>query len=125
VDVIEGILQRSGLSDEEWIKELRILQGDWLSANLTRAARRERGEDFSVKEQLLNIKEISALWHYALNAITMIVKVYLGSNTEDPGALGSHKARLGRVWDVNKPNYAAAKSLCKHSLIARLFDIVM
>jgi hypothetical protein len=32
---------------------------------------------------------------------------------------------LNRKWDVSKPNYAAAKSLIRHSLIARILHCVM
>ena len=94
-------------------------------ANNLRAARREHVDDVSPKEQLLNLKEVSVLWHYGLNALHMIVKMHLGNSINDPGSLASHKGLLGRVWDVNKPDYAAAKSLVRHSLIARILNIIM
>ena len=65
------------------------------------------------------------LWHFALQGTHMIMRTHLGNNVSDPTSLSAHKGLLGRVWDPNKPNYAAAKSLIRHSLIARLLHIVM
>lgn len=93
--------------------------------NNIRNAKRERKDDFSALEQLSTIREISALWHYALNALGMIWKIHYGNNIDDPGSLASHKARLGRVFDANQAEYAPTKSLVRHSLIARLLDITM
>jgi hypothetical protein len=123
--MMEALQKKSKLSEDEWAVLVRILMGDWLMAHNLRAARRERADDVSPMEQLLYLKELSALWHYGLNALQMIVKVHLGNTIDDLGSLASHKGLLGRVWDVNKPNYAAAKSLVRHSLIARLLNIVM
>ncbi|KAE9394232.1 hypothetical protein BT96DRAFT_943321 [Gymnopus androsaceus JB14] len=43
----------------------------------------------------------------------------------DPTSLAAHKGLLSQTWDTAKPNYAAAKSLIRHSLIAHLLHIVM
>jgi hypothetical protein len=37
----------------------------------------------------------------------------------------SFELRVGQTWDINKPNYAAAKSLVRHLMIARILNIVM
>ncbi|KAJ7225308.1 hypothetical protein GGX14DRAFT_638099 [Mycena pura] len=72
------------------------------------------------------LKEQSALWHFALQATHMIMKAHYGEEGEmDPTSLARHKSQLHRIWDPSKPNYAAAKSLIRHSLVARLLHIVM
>ena len=53
------------------------------------------------------------------------MRAHYGNATTDPTSLAAHKGLLGRVWDVKKPNYAAAKSLIRHSLIARILHITM
>jgi len=54
----------------------------------------------------------------ACSATHTIIRTHLGNAVQDPTSLSAHKDLLRRVWDVNKPNYAAAKSLIRHSLIA-------
>ena len=76
-------------------------------------------------EQLDYVDLLSALWHFALNATHMIMQTHLGNDVLDPTGLAMHKGMLHRVWDVNKPNYAEAKSLIRHSLIARILHCVM
>lgn len=55
----------------------------------------------------------------------MLIQTHYGHAVLDPTSLAAHKGLLGRTWDVNKPNYAAAKALVRHSLIARLLHVVM
>jgi hypothetical protein len=55
----------------------------------------------------------------------LLMRAHYSNATTDPTSLAAHKGLLGRVWDVKKPNYAAAKSLIRHSLIARILHIVM
>jgi hypothetical protein len=55
----------------------------------------------------------------------MLMRTHYGHAVEDPASLAAHKGLLNRKWDVNKPNYAAAKSLIRHSLIARILHCVM
>ena len=69
--------------------------------------------------------ELSQLFHFALQATHMNMRAYYGHALSNPTSLAAHKGLLGRKWDVEKPNYAAAKSLIQHSLIARLLHIVM
>jgi hypothetical protein len=76
-------------------------------------------------ERLDYIGELSAPWHFALNVTHMLMWSHLGNAILDPTGLAAHKGMLHRVWDVNKPNYAEAKSLIRHSLIARLLHCVM
>ena len=76
-------------------------------------------------EWLDYIAELSALWHYALSATHMLMLTHLGNPVLDPTGLAAHKGLLGCIWDVNKPNYAEAKALIRHSLIARLLHCVM
>ncbi|KAJ7767407.1 hypothetical protein DFH07DRAFT_954919 [Mycena maculata] len=70
-------------------------------------------------------EELSALFHHALQASHMIMKVHYGHAVRDPMSLSAHKGLLHRTWDVNKPNYAASKSLIRHSLIERVLHCVM
>ena len=76
-------------------------------------------------ERLDYTEEISALWHFALQATHMLMRTHYGRAGLDPTSLASHKGLLRRTWDVSKPNYAAAKSLTRHSLVARILHIVM
>ncbi|KAJ7819694.1 hypothetical protein B0H14DRAFT_2600447 [Mycena olivaceomarginata] len=55
----------------------------------------------------------------------MLMRTHYGHAVEDPASLAAHKGLLNRKWDVNKPNYAAAKSLIRHSLIARILHCVI
>ncbi|KAG6835515.1 hypothetical protein H0H93_000635 [Arthromyces matolae] len=109
VDVLKAIQERSTLSEDD---------------NL-RGARRTRGDDTSSMNRLEYPAELSALFHFALQASHMIMRVHYGHAVRDPSSLAAHKGLLGRTWDVNKPNYAAAKSLIRHSLIARILHCVM
>ncbi|KAF8581624.1 hypothetical protein K439DRAFT_1618917 [Ramaria rubella] len=125
VEMMEALQQKSKLTQEQWASKVRINEGDWLTANNLRSAQREQFDNISPMEQLLYLKELSAKWHFALNYLHFLVKVHFGNAIDDPGSLASHKGLLGHMWDVNKPNYAAATSLVHHSLIARILNIVM
>ncbi|KAJ7799156.1 hypothetical protein B0H14DRAFT_3788541 [Mycena olivaceomarginata] len=94
-----------------WSAIWRIFVGDWLSSNNLRAARRDRTDDIDAMERL--------------EASHMLMRTHYGHAVEDPGSLAAHKGLLNRKWDVSKPNYAAAKSLIRHSLIARILHCVM
>ncbi|KAJ7821623.1 hypothetical protein B0H14DRAFT_2599120 [Mycena olivaceomarginata] len=71
----------------------------------------------------------SSIWrilrHGTPRASHILMRTHYGHAVEDPGSLAAHKGLLNRKWDVNKPNYAAAKSLIRHSLIARILHCVM
>lgn len=125
VKVLEAIQERSTLSSEEWSARVRLILGDWLTSNNLRGARRDRSDDINEMERLGYPEENSALWHGALQASHCIMRVHYGHAVEDPTSLAAHKGLLNRTWDVNKPNYAAAKALIRHSLIARLLHCVM
>ncbi|KAJ7588811.1 hypothetical protein C8J56DRAFT_1049740 [Mycena floridula] len=109
----------------DWSRKVRIILGDWLTSNNLWAARRDRFDDWNSMERLDYVGELSALWHYALQATHMLMRVHLGHEVLDPTSLSAHKSLLQCKWDVNKPNYAAAKALIRHSLIARLLHIIM
>ncbi|KAI0691455.1 hypothetical protein C8T65DRAFT_745440 [Cerioporus squamosus] len=70
-------------------------------------------------------KELSALFHFALNATHMIMRTHFGNAISDPASLASDKGKLRRTWDAHKPNYAAAKSLIRHGFIGRTLYRVM
>lgn len=125
IRVLEEIQIMSSLSEDEFTKKVRVVKGDLGTVRLLRSARRDRADDVGPMEQLSYIQELSELFHWALNATHMLMRVHLGNAVQDPGSLSNHKDLLGRVWDVNKPNYAAAKALLRHSLIARLLHIAL
>lgn len=127
VAVLEEIQQMLSLPPDEFSKKLRIICGDLGTVRNLRAARRDRMDDVDSMEQLKYIQELSQLFHWALNAVHMLVRVHLDNSVQDPGSLSNHKDKLDRKWDVNvnRPDYAAAKSLLRHSFTARLFDCVM
>jgi hypothetical protein len=125
IKVFKAMQERSRMSEEEWARKNRIKEGDWLSSNNTRAAKRDCANDINSMERLDYVDELSALWHFALNATHMLMRTHLGNSILNPTGLAAHKGMLHRVWDVNKPNYAEAKSLIRHSLIARILNCVM
>ncbi|KAJ7454208.1 hypothetical protein FB451DRAFT_1184959 [Mycena latifolia] len=125
VQVLESVQERSTLSKKIWSSISRIFLGDWLTSNNLRAARRDRTDDINAMERLEYAEELSAPWHFALQATHMIMRTHYGHAVEDPASLAAHKGLLNRKWDVNKPNYAAAKSLIRHSLIARILHCIM
>ncbi|KAJ7742717.1 hypothetical protein DFH07DRAFT_964428 [Mycena maculata] len=125
VKVLEGVRERSTIPETVWASVWRIFVGDWLTSNNLRAARRDRTDDVSPMERLEYAQELSAPFHFALQASHMIMRTHYGHAVEDPSSLAAHKGLLNRKWDVAKPNYAAAKSLIRHSLIARILHCVM
>jgi hypothetical protein len=125
VDVLKEIGGRTSLTPQEWSSKTRLILGDWLTSSNLRAARRDRFDEKTAYGNLSYAKELSQPWHFALQATHAIIRTHLGNAIQDPTSLSAHKDLLRRIWDVNKPNYAAAKSLIRHSLIARLLHIVM
>ncbi|KAL1657870.1 hypothetical protein GGF50DRAFT_121406 [Schizophyllum commune] len=125
IELLKAAQVRSTLSEEAWSSKTRIVTGDWLSSNNVRLARRDRSDDVDSMERLEYVEELSMLWHFALQATHMIMRTHYGRAGLDPTSLASHKGLLRRTWDVNKANYAAAKSLTRHSLIARICHIIM
>ncbi|PPQ97814.1 hypothetical protein CVT26_012914 [Gymnopilus dilepis] len=125
VDIMKAIRERSTLPESEWSAKTRIVLGDWLTSNNLRGAQRNRADDINSMERVEYVEELSSLWHYGLQAAHCLMRTHFGQATEDPTSLASHKGLLGRTWDETKPNYAAAKSLIRHSLIGRLLHIAM
>ncbi|KAG6874447.1 hypothetical protein C0992_007674 [Termitomyces sp. T32_za158] len=125
LEVLKEIQERSMLSEEEWSSKVRIIQGDWLTSSNLRAARRDRFDDVNSMERVEYVAELSALFHFALQMSHAIMRTHYGHAVRNPSCLAAHKGLLNRTWDVNKPNYAAAKSLIRHSLIARIIHCVM
>ncbi|KAF6744431.1 hypothetical protein DFP72DRAFT_1078616 [Ephemerocybe angulata] len=125
IDLLTLISERVGMTAAEWSSKVRVFIGDWLSSSNFRAARRERKNDITSMKRLEYGEELSQLFHFALQATVMLMKTHLGDSIDDPILLAAHKGLLQRIWDVKNANYAAAKSLIRHSLIARLLHIVM
>lgn len=123
--VLDEIQELSTLGPEEFSSKLRIIEGDLGTVRNLRSARRDRMDDINAMTRLEYVQEISQLFHWALNATHMLVRVHLGNAYQDPGSISNHKDLLKRIWDVNKPDYAASKSLLRHSLIGRLLHCVM
>ncbi|KAJ7830054.1 hypothetical protein B0H14DRAFT_2366067, partial [Mycena olivaceomarginata] len=122
IKMLKALQELSGLSESEWAAKARIIVGDWLTSNNIRGARKDRMDDINSMERLEYVEELSALWHFALNATHMILRLHFGDSVLDPGSLAKHKGLLNRTWDAEKPNYADAKALIRHSLIARIFN---
>ncbi|KAF8172603.1 hypothetical protein K438DRAFT_1611725, partial [Mycena galopus ATCC 62051] len=120
IQMLKKLQEFSGLTESEWSDKARIIVGDWLTSSNIRAARRDRMDDINAMERLEYVEEVSALWHFALNATHMIMRLHFGDSVLDPGSLAKHKGLLNRTWDAEKPNYAGAKALIRHSLIARI-----
>ncbi|KLO12438.1 hypothetical protein SCHPADRAFT_795811, partial [Schizopora paradoxa] len=127
IEMMEKIQERSTLSKSEFSANARIIQGDWLTVNNLRLAKNQRYEDVNSFEKIEYAIPEGALWHMGYNAVKMTVKTHKGegANLLDPAALKQHKDLLNRTWDINDPDYAPAKSLIRHSLIARILNLVM
>ncbi|KAK0444523.1 uncharacterized protein EV420DRAFT_1484640 [Desarmillaria tabescens] len=119
VRVLTAIKDWSTLTAMKWASKVHTLLGDWLTSNNfhSACARRDRMDDVNDMERLAYGQELSTLWHYAL-------QVHFGFST-DLTSLAAHKTLLGHSWDVKKLNYMAAKSLIRHSLIARLLHMTI
>ncbi|KAJ7867329.1 hypothetical protein B0H14DRAFT_2572860 [Mycena olivaceomarginata] len=120
VKMLKASQEIDGLSEAEWASKARIVVGDWLTASNIRGARRGRTNDANSMERLEYVEEESALWHFALNATHMIMRLHFGDSLSNPGSLVKHKGLLNRTWDAEKPNYADAKALIRHSLVSRI-----
>lgn len=125
IKFLKQLQEKSTILEMVWSAATRIMQGDWLTSSNLRTARRERVDDVDSMERLEYTEEISALWHFGLNATHMIMRTHFGNAITDPASLAAHKGLLHRTWDAHKPNYAVAKALIRHSLIARLVHCVM
>jgi hypothetical protein len=125
IQMFKVLQEISGLDEAEWAAKARIIIGDWLTSNNIRGARKDRMDDINSMERLDYVDELSALWHFALNATHMIMRLHFGDSVLDPGSLAKHKGLLNRTWDAEKPNYADAKALIRHSLISRILYEVM
>lgn len=125
MELMDAIPERLGMSKEEFSSKVRPLQGDWLTVNNMRAAQRDRAQDDFPDERYENVVTISALWHFGMNAANMIIRTHEGHDIREPASLIHQKNLLRRSWNIEKPTYAAAKALIRHSLIARIFYTVM
>ncbi|KLO10526.1 hypothetical protein SCHPADRAFT_832446, partial [Schizopora paradoxa] len=125
-DMMTLLRERSGLSSDEFSAMARIVQGDWLTINNLRLSQEHRTDDIDSMERIEYAIPLPALWHTGYNAVKNIVKTHKGEDIMvDPASLGCHKEVFDRKWDINSPDYAAAKSLIRTSLISRILDIVI
>ncbi|KAJ7921626.1 hypothetical protein B0H13DRAFT_2415435 [Mycena leptocephala] len=120
IKMLKALQELSGLAESEWASKARIIMGDWLTSNNIRGARRDRMDDINSMERLEYVEELSALWHFALNATHMNMRLHFGDSVLDPGSLAKHKGLLNRTWDAEKSYYADAKALIRHSLVSRI-----
>ncbi|KAJ6603381.1 hypothetical protein DFH09DRAFT_1242761 [Mycena vulgaris] len=125
IKILKALQELSGLGEEEWATKAQVIVGDWLASNNIRGARKDRIDDIKGMEHLEYVEEQSTLWHFALNATHMIMRLHFGDSVLDPGSLAKHKGLLNRTWDAEKPNYADAKALIRHSLVSRiLYEVI-
>jgi hypothetical protein len=111
IEVLKAIQERSSLSEEAWSSKVHIIEGDWLTLSNICGARRDRADDVNTMEHVEYPEELSALFHFALQASHLIMRTHYGHAILNPSSLAGHKGLLNRTWDVNKPNYASSKSL--------------
>ncbi|KAJ6614111.1 hypothetical protein B0H10DRAFT_1950906 [Mycena sp. CBHHK59/15] len=97
VKVLQSVQERSTLSQRIWSSISRIFVGDWLTANNLRGARRDRTDDVNAMECLEYADELSAPWHFALQATHMVMRTHYGHAVEDPASLAAHKVS----WSEN------------------------
>ncbi|KAJ6620519.1 hypothetical protein B0H10DRAFT_2359050 [Mycena sp. CBHHK59/15] len=117
VKVLQSVQECSTHSQKIWSSISRIFVGDWLTSNNLRAAQQDRTDDVNAMEHLEYADELSAPWHFALQATHMIMRTHYGHAVESCSAQGSFKSEMGC-------DYAAAKSLIRHSLIARILHYI-
>ncbi|KAJ7911737.1 hypothetical protein B0H13DRAFT_2660394 [Mycena leptocephala] len=91
IQMFKALQEISGLDEAEWAAKARIIIGDWLTSNNIRGARKDRMDDINSMERLDYVDELSALWHFALNATHMIMRLHFGDSVLDPGSLAKHK----------------------------------
>ncbi|KAJ7712528.1 hypothetical protein B0H14DRAFT_2312917, partial [Mycena olivaceomarginata] len=68
VKVLGAVQERSTLSQRIWSSICRIFVGDWLTSNNLRGGRRDRTDDIDAMERLDYAQELSASFHFALQA---------------------------------------------------------
>lgn len=120
--LVKLIQEKSTFSEEEWESKVHILDGDYLTSHNLWSAHREWMDDVTPAEQLEPWLESSQLFHFAINALYMIVWVHLGQATINPASLSAYKDLLFHTWDTNKPDYTHTKALVQHSLIAHILS---
>ncbi|KAJ7200786.1 hypothetical protein GGX14DRAFT_371815 [Mycena pura] len=123
IQMLKALQEISGLDETEWAGKARIIVGDWLTSNNIRGARKDRMDDINPMERLDYVDELSALWHFALNATHMIMRLHFGNSVLDPGPKAA--IRQCKPFSNFATNYADAKALIRHSLIARILYEVM
>ncbi|KAJ7751863.1 hypothetical protein B0H14DRAFT_3601986 [Mycena olivaceomarginata] len=74
VKFLQQAQERSTLPQRIWSAIWRIFVGDWLSSNNLRAARRDRTDDIDAMERLEYVQELSAPFHFALQASHMLMR---------------------------------------------------
>ncbi|KZV91571.1 hypothetical protein EXIGLDRAFT_837044 [Exidia glandulosa HHB12029] len=119
---LELLRERLGMSHDEWAEHLHVMAGDYLTVRNIRSARHQRQDDHNAVERLETILPQAQLFHFQLNAVDMVLKEHLGDAVRDPGSLSKHKDVLMRTFDTSKTDYANARALIRHSLIARVLQ---
>ncbi|KAF9070833.1 hypothetical protein BDP27DRAFT_1419605 [Rhodocollybia butyracea] len=125
LEVLDTIREHSTMTQDEFSSKTRPVLGDWLTSSNLRGSCRDCADNVNSMERIDYADELSQLFHFALQATHMIMCAHYSQAVSDPTSLASHKGLLDRRWDVEKPNYAAAKSLIWHSLIACILHILM
>lgn len=108
------------MAKEEMASKVRILGGDNLTTRYLRVAQGELSDDVDVFNRLEYLHPVSQLFHFDMNACSMVLKTHALNYSNDAGSLSRQKDALQRVFDLNKAPYADAKALISHSLIARV-----
>ncbi|KAJ7367060.1 hypothetical protein DFH08DRAFT_797902 [Mycena albidolilacea] len=80
IQMLKALQEIGGLPEAEWAAKARIIIGDWLTSNNIRGAHKDRMDDINPVEHLNYIDELSALWHFALNATHMIMCLHFGNS---------------------------------------------
>ena len=83
IKLFKAMQEWSGMSEEQWVGENQIMEGDWLSSNNTCAAKCNCANDIDTMERLDYVDELSALWHFALNATHMLMQTHLSNAVLD------------------------------------------
>ncbi|EJD33626.1 hypothetical protein AURDEDRAFT_19049, partial [Auricularia subglabra TFB-10046 SS5] len=120
IDCVALLRKRLNMPDEDWAEHLRVAAGDYLTIRNIRGAQYLRQYEPSATERLDTLLPQSQLFHFAMRAADVIHSEHLGDSVNDPGSLSRQKELLHRSYDVNKVDYANAKSTIRHSLIARI-----
>lgn len=75
IEVLKAIQEWSSLSEEAWSSKVCIIEGDWLTLSNLHGALHDCVDDVNTMEHVEYPEELSAHFHFALQALHLFVRV--------------------------------------------------